>query len=573
MPQDFCNSELNEARAFTYRVIQEYWSSVALQFTPAPPNLPHLPNSLRTEILDVPADKEAACAFAKNLPNEYSLQAAYDLTSKYASMLPSDLRSQYGIFYTPPSLTSHLLDIAGGQQLEWEDCKVLDPACGGGAFLAPVAMRKRQALHALNGAERILAISESLQGFEIDPFAAWMSQVLTELVLIEDVIRTGKRLRQITRVCDALRETQEANQYDLVIGNPPYGRTSLAKADREYYQRSLYGHANLYALFTDLALRAAKPGGVVALVTPASYLAGQYFKNLRRTIREVASPRQIDFVEKRNGAFAGVLQETVLSVHLKCVNGTTDKTNAANILKLRRDGSLSTQVTGQIYLPKQPDAPWIIPRTASAERLLNRIGSDAHHLSDYGYKVKTGPLVWNRHRQQLCQDKVHGAVPLVWAESVRASGTFEFSYSKRNHAPYFLPEPNQDWLLTRRSCVLLQRTTSKEQRKRLIAAVLPPKFIRDHGAAVIENHLNVVEPTKRGAAAIRPTTMAYLLNSPILDQIFRCLSGSVAVSAYEIEAMPLPEPKLIANMERDLIAGMDYGRFRKELQDYYEIAS
>jgi adenine-specific DNA-methyltransferase len=46
---------------------------------------------------------------------------------------------------------------------------------------------------------------------------------------------------------------------------------------------------------------------------------------------------------------------------------------------------------------------------------------------------------------------------------------------------------------------------------------------------------------------IRPEILAVFLNSTIVDQIFRCVSGSVAVSAYELEALPLPPPR---KMER-----------------------
>ena len=38
------------------------------------------------------------------------------------------------------------------------------------------------------------------------------------------------------------------------------------------------------------------------------------------------------------------------------------------------------------------------------------------------------------------------------------------------------------------------------------------------------------------------TTIAALLVSAVLDEAFRCISGSVAVSAAELEALPLPAP-------------------------------
>ena len=53
-----------------------------------------------------------------------------------------------------------------------------------------------------------------------------------------------------------------------------------------------------------------------------------------------------------------------------------------------------------------------------------------------------------------------------------------------------------------------------------------------------------------GKPAVSPALLAALLNIDIADQAFRCLSGSVAVSAYEMEALPLPDPKLVAGIQK-----------------------
>ena len=91
----------------------------------------------------------------------------------------------------------------------------------------------------------------------------------------------------------------------------------------------------------------------------------------------------------------------------------------------------------------------------------------------------------------------------------------------------------------------MQRTTAKEQSRRLIATELPSHFLSQHGAVVIENHLNMIRPIN-GTPRISPKVLSALLNTEIVDQAFRCFSGSVAVSAYELEALPLPAPELLA---------------------------
>ena len=46
-----------------------------------------------------------------------------------------------------------------------------------------------------------------------------------------------------------------------------------------------------------------------------------------------------------------------------------------------------------------------------------------------------------------------------------------------------------------------------------------------------------------------PAALAVLLNSGVVDQVFRCINGSVAVSAYELEALPLPSPEEAKEIE------------------------
>ncbi len=160
-------------------------------------------------------------------------------------------------------------------------------------------------------------------------------------------------------------------------------------------------------------------------------------------------------------------------------------------------------------------------------------------LKDWGYKVCTGPLVWNRHKSQLRAAAGKGQIPLVWAECITSDGRFIFRSERRNHQPFFELGPEDDWLVVQSSCVLLQRTTAKEQARRLIAAEMPASFVAAHGGVTVENHLNMMVPTVM-KPPVSPALLAAFLNSVAADRAFRCLSGSVAVSAYELENLSLP---------------------------------
>lgn len=477
--------------------------------------------------------------------------AGYFVGTTYAAALPKELRALLGVYYTPPALAARLLDQATAAGIDWSSCSVLDPACGGGAFLAPVAERILKELSHLEPSALLDTVAASVRGFEIDPIAAWMSQVFLEAVVLSTCRAAGRRLPVVVQVRNSLVGASAEGSFDLVVGNPPYGRITLSPRMRTRYAEGLYGHANLYGLFTDVALRWVKPGGVVAYVTPTSFLAGEYFKNLRAMLGRMASPLSVDFIAERKGVFDEVLQEALLATYRRLPPTHEARTvSPASIAFVTPVDESVLRVTpvGSFVLPVDPGASWLVPRDVAQAALIDRLHRMPSRLADWGYEVSTGPLVWNRHKDQLREHRGQGCLPVVWAEAVRPSGRFVLQATKPNHRPFFKPRAKDGWLVIRNSCVLVQRTTAKEQVRRLVAAVLPEGVIREHGGAAVENHLNMIRPTQP-SPAVAPATLTAFLNSTLADRAFRCLSGSVAVSAYELEALPLPPPMALAELD------------------------
>lgn len=470
-------------------------------------------------------------------------EASYQLSSTYTALLPQSLRGALGIYYTPPALTERLLDMAQEAGIDWKTATVLDPACGGGAFLLPVALRMQAALPKASAEDFLQRMSKQLRGFEIDPFAAWMTQAWLEIAFADVVKAAGQAFPKVVTVCDSLYQSPNGEGFDLVVGNPPYGRVTLTREQRDVYKRSLYGHANLYGVFTDLALRWTKAGGVIAYVTPTSFLSGEYFKALREVLAKDAPPLAMDFISSRRGVFQDVLQETALATYRR---GARKRTVAVHFLDIAAETPARITQVGSFKLPSDKLAPWIAPRVPEQQALTAQLVQMDCRLSDWGYTVSTGPLVWNRFKDQLHDGPGRGRYPLIWAEAVTADGKFIFRAERRNHAPFFEARAGDEWLQVDQPCVLLQRTTAKEQSRRLIAAELPASFIEKHGRVIVENHLNMVRSVDR-RPKLPAAVVAAVLNSGVVDRAFRCISGSVAVSAFELEALPVPS---LAQMKR-----------------------
>ncbi len=555
--------------ALVQQVVRSWWQALDTGLDLAlPPAALRGQSGLETDVAAV------ARAYGESLAPLPVAQVADRIGALHAGLMPGEERARHGVYYTPPALAARLVDLAEQGRVDWATARVLDPAAGCGAFLVPVALRMAKALKGTEPALALRSIANRLRGLELDPVAAWISGVMVEAALLPLVRAGGQRLSPC-RAGDAL-SAPVASDYDLVIGNPPYGRLTLAPEIRARFARSLYGHANLYALFMDLAVRWAVPGGLVAFLTPSSFLAGDYFKHLRRTLSDLAPPLTLDFVDERKGVFDNVLQETVLATYRRTGPRKKRPERAlVNMIRAAGEGAgLTILGSGYFTLPDEPTAPWILPRHASETGLAARLRTLDSRLADWGYRVATGPLVWNRYKPQIADKAGRGAVPLVWAESVTPDGRFAYRCEKTNHKPWFHPAAKGDeWLLTRRPCVLLQRTTAKEQARRLIAAEMPLSFLARHPRGVtVENHLNMLLPLDDGPPPVPPAVLAAFLNSRAADRAFRCISGSVAVSAYELEAMPLPNPAALKELTALVVAGAARDRLDQAADRLYGIA-
>lgn len=544
------------AKAFCAAMLASYWKAlcrrqgVTWRLRPAPGSGAALNGSAST----------LAGELGEQLAQFPAETAGYMAGSVYTVMLPDGVRTSAGAYYTPPALVERLLDLAEAAGFDFTKGTAIDPACGGGAFLAPVAVRMWRRGKIGSAALVLRRIAARLRGIEIDPFAAWMSQTLLEAALLPLCHKAGMRMPEVVTVGDALGH-DDMGEFDLVIGNPPYGRVTLDEVTRRKYARSLFGHANLYGLFTDLALRLCKKSGVIAYVTPTSFLGGQYFKSLRGLLANQAKPVAIDFVSDRDGVFDDVLQETMLATYRR---GEHSSPVCVSSITPHESGTLDREPIGEF--PVHGEDPWLLPRSSAQACFFRQLQGMPTRLGDLGYAVSTGPLVWNRHKEQLRPRGGKRALPLIWAESITPEG-FRFSAERRNHVPYIEVYASQPHLRTEKPCVLVQRTTSKEQDRRVVAGVLPNEFLRTHGAVVVENHLNMIYPTMEPRISLE--TLAAVLNSSAVDHAFRCISGSVAVSAYELNALPLPDITVLQDVERLVRGGAESEAIKRFVEQAY----
>ncbi len=486
-------------------------------------------------------------AFATWLQSLDFLDCAFWLSSTYACLLPKERRRHQALFFTPPSLSTRLIASLRRQGATLTTARFADPSCGGSAFLAPIAIEMARELSTAGwSSNRIVAHVEShIAGFELDPVLCELSRTFLNMALYDHVCRAGRLLEPTIVQGDALSSALVyVGRYDAIISNPPYRKLTAVEFARlpETYQHLVRGQPNLYTLFIDLSLRLTAPGGYLGLLTPAGFFGGRSFGPLRALLRREATVRQVDFIEPRTSAFLDVEQETALTVLRKGVNQ-----NARTSVFVTNDGRKFTQL-GEFQPTADATAPWVLPRSLEDLAAVQAFASPRWRLADYGYKPITGYLV--PHRMPIPRLKTKGrklaVSPLIWATQIGKDGLHHFEAGRGDHAQIYVDVSTYGGtqVLTTPS-VAIQRTSSKDQSRRVRCAPITQSFVDEHGGYMGENHVCFVVPVAGKEPAVPVEVLAKILNSSAVNGVFRCLSGTATVSAYELNAMPLPDPVIV----------------------------
>lgn len=200
-----------------------------------------------------------------------------------------------GIYFTPP----HLVDFALDQVLPWGgdewDLKVLDPSCGSGVFLVKAFQRlvhrwKKAHPHEVIRAETLRGLLENnLFGVDKDPHAVRVASYNLYLAMCDEIdpryywsqvrfpLMRGRRLIKadfFTESCVGFNSQNDADTYDLVIGNAPWGEKSLTKEARTWAQKNGWptAYEGIGTMFLAKAAKLNKPDGKVAIIQSASAL-------------------------------------------------------------------------------------------------------------------------------------------------------------------------------------------------------------------------------------------------------------------------------------------------------------
>jgi adenine-specific DNA-methyltransferase len=480
-------------------------------------------------------DREVRTFFS-GLPDD---ERHYWIASLYALLMPKARRRRLAAYFTPPHLAHYAIDVLIKAGIKPGHHRILDPASGGAAFLVPLAAHiAAQGRQRGARAKTILqSINDTLHGVEIDAGLAKLSQALLADLLDTEIETSGIDLDGLVDRANTLALERPETLYDAIIGNPPYGRILRPSALllKRYRPVISDGYVNLYALFVEQALEWVRPGGIICLIIPMSFVGGPYFAALRKRILERASVLRLDLIDKRSDVFLDVLYDLcviVLRRNDSSVRPAIAKTSLLLIDEPNRD-------LGTLELPARPNSHvWALPDDGSGSALFQ---PGLATLGDYGYLAKTGYFVWNReqHRYRIGRKPRPTEVPLFWAHNVRANQKCRPQDGEAGDIG-FAKIPKSSAAIIRSDAIILQRTSNRRQKRRLIGAMIRHADVIGGRGFITENHTIVIIPDPAKQQQLPFRTVCRLLNTMAVDARFRRMSGSVSVSTKALRDLPLP---------------------------------
>jgi adenine-specific DNA-methyltransferase len=476
----------------------------------------------------------------------------YFISSLYMLLMPPKRRQRLSAYFTPPFLCEHVISRALAFGYNPTHHTVLDPACGGAAFLVPLAQQivakgKQDGLTPKQLAE---LLGTRLFGIEIEPGLAALSELLISDVLGSELNRKLSRNLRIVKRQNALKLGDDTGPFDFVVSNPPYGRVFRAGSPllARWEDVITDGHVNTYALFVSLALQRTKINGLVALVIPTSFLAGPYFSKLRSHIRSVSNIIQIDIIEKRADVFMDVTQDTCV-IFLRRTLAPKDVASPPKVSRIGPAGL--TEEQGYLQLSPALEGALVLPIIADHSLLC---ASDKYFfndrfstLKDLGYGVRSGYFVWNRSQDRLTirDEPIDGEFPLIWAQDVKANSKIVLSgrnnprIDQKSGLSCVRLMVNSSAILKTPSLVL-QRTTNNHQFRRLIAGKVDIEIIDRYDGFLTENHTIVIHPLEAENQYISIDNLMTLINSAPVNDLYRSISGTASVSVKTLRQLPLP---------------------------------
>ena len=458
-------------------------------------------------------------------------------------------RFQIGQFLTPAAVAQFMSSMF---ETGLQHVRILDPGAGAGVLFSAcveglVSQKKRP-------------LSIEVVAYETDstilPYLDETMKRSQSLCLSNGIVFHGI-IKPEDFVSAAITETKESlfavpgERFTHVILNPPYRKINSKTVTSRMLYSSDLEVANLYAAFVWLSIRLLEAEGQMVAITPRSFCNGPYFKKFRAAFLRMMSLKRIHLFESRKKAFGDddVLQENIIYHAVRGLQKPKSVTiSASEGLDFEKARTLFVPYDRVVH-PADRDMFIHLSINDADVGPAERMSCLTTSLNKLGLGVSTGRVVDFRARQHLRQSAEQETVPLIYpCHFLNGFINWPVESGKKPNA-IASSSRTSDLLVEAGFYVLTKRFSSKEQQRRVMAAIYDPTRI-DAPLVGFENHLNYFHKEGRGLAADLAKGLAVYLNSTIVDQYFRLFSGHTQVNATDLRKMPYPTHEQLLRLSK-----------------------
>lgn len=456
------------------------------------------------------------------------LRDVIESTTAFVETMPKAQRKAYGQFFTTELTARYMADLFV-IDLTQPTIRILDAGAGTGVLSAALV-------------ERILNLGYnghiSLVCYENDnrvlPILRQNLTNIREHIDLDFEIRTDNYLTTPSR----------EEEFDYIIGNPPYKKIGKDDAEAKALPHVCHGAPNLYFLFWAKAIETLRDNQELVYIVPRSWTSGAYFARFREYLFSQCVITNIHLFASRDKVFGGesVLQETII-VKIK---KTTDHPEMVSITSSSTSEFTDVREFQAPYNVVVANNQYVFLATDEQEATtLNRLSHLNGTLSSIEHPMKTGIIVDFRTREVLRDEPSDDTFPLFYSQHIR-NGRVEWPVGKEDE---YISTDRAGFLQENTNYLLVKRFTAKEERRRLQCGIYLRSDHPEYAHISTQNKVNFIK--------CETPELAYglyvLMNSTIYDTYYRILNGSTQVNSTEINNMPIPDEATITAMGRQLM--------------------